>query len=429
MTATLGSVWSSSLPLISSAIFSNIQLAYLLLLTGEALTAQTAMEYEGYAFIMATILAGFATVFLSFIANSSPFTSPRGFLSFSALFFLIGFVLLVVVDYKFYNESFERSTVADIREPFGYIVPGFFFTQLAISLLQVAGRSLIFVRFGPDAQVGAQSWATALTLSVAFAFRLVFGLVIRTNDSYIFDPAYSRSVTIPFAAVGLLLILLSLCVTPFQDVERVAIEWKSLTSIRAVPGFFGTVAPLFFVILAYQAIDYTTPILVSSLEVDNFTIQDSAGLELVSLGALCIAGIVGVLAVRKLGVQTGIVVTVWLSAVIQVVQTFDLNPPSRMVGYFGTAFSGFGLGAVLAGGWAAIGMATPAQLAAKYAGLFEGLLAALQTLPIAIRSLTDNVNFIAVPMLVVGGMLAFGLPEGLGRDADEGFGTTEGTLR
>jgi hypothetical protein len=166
---------------------------------------------------------------------------------------------LTTVDYKFFNNSFELGPYGSPRTPFGYTVSGFLFTQLSISLLQITGRSLIFTRFGPDAQPSAQTWTATLTLSTSFVFRLIIGLVIRTNDLVPFDPAYTRSVTIPFAVVGLIGVVASLFLTPWPTTELSGVDWKTFTSIKEVPGFFGIAVPIIIVVLVYSALDNATP--------------------------------------------------------------------------------------------------------------------------------------------------------------------------
>jgi hypothetical protein len=402
--AALPAVFIATLPLLAAEIFSAVQFGYYLAFIYDAAAFYPHEDYSSTAGLFTALLIGPFIIFLGSSYGSHFLTSRRTLLSCAVLSEILGFILITVLERKLREGEFTFDTLEDLRKPFGYAVPGFFFSELSISILNFIGRSGLIAGFQPRSQVRAQTLAATFILCVTFLFRLIFGLYERGLDEGS-GLKFPLGISAPFVVIGLIIVL---CSTFLESpAEPLTSDLGTVASIDSFPGIFGAAVPFFLVNIVFGGLDLSIPLTIATFDRDDPG-EQSIGLGIVAVGLLALVGICGAWGVQWLGIRKGLVVGLLLSLIAQGVDLFQLRPPSRSLAICDTVFSGFALGASLSGIWAAVGISVPQTEVTKYTGILVGFATAFQGLVLLIFGL--NVSVYSVFLLLIAGVLVLSLP-------------------
>jgi hypothetical protein len=358
-----------ALPLLAAEISSSVQYALMHSLDLHIYSFDRD-EYTIPAYYFVTLLAGVFTIFLGFKADSSSLFSRGALLIYAVVLYLLSVILLLLQDDHFVND--DCGSHCDPDTPWGYIIAGIFSGQLSFNLLHIVGRSVLRDSFAARDQIAVQTQVAMLVLPASFLVKLVFGLAIR-HDSPTLTLSHVRGVTIPFAAIALLLIGLSVILRPTSDIVRCGKQnLSSMFTTDEFPEFFSTIMPLIVGLLTYGGLDYVVPMRASSYS-DSEWIEDF-GKGYLALGGLSAVAIVGAfISGTSFGVKTSIAATLFASALFQMMNIFDSEGAKLNLFICSVAFSGIGLGAITGGGWAVITAGLPKEGAGKYIGIIVGI--------------------------------------------------------
>jgi hypothetical protein len=375
--ASFSNVSFSALPLIAAEIFSSIHWALCTVILSREIGSSS--EYLLSPIFHAGLLAGLLTIVVGHLFDHSSWARRKIFMMVAMILQLAGFSLLSFLDGKLAIDG--MVIYVGSRKPWLFTAPGCFCSQFAVAILQLCGRSYILEHFVVLDQRRAQAWAASLTLGVNFAFKITFGLAIRSTDpKYEIDLSKVRIIAFAFGFVGLMVVALAVILIrePPRSVGAREAEWAKLGRLDTFPSFVRIAVPLIIGMAPYIDLMLMIPLQAVALFTQNpgekMTFSDVFGYAFVSEGCAALLGI-GTAWIRH---SRGTMIwSLLLSVVVANMYDYQRTPPSVDTCLIVTSFTGMGLGALSSAPWAAFG-----ECAAQRAGAngFVGLLIGLLTM-------------------------------------------------
>jgi hypothetical protein len=403
--------------LIAAEIFSSINSIYFIVLLLNSHAGSEALICAIYT----RIVAGVATIVIGYVESVWFFTSPRILIGAAIILQITGFSLLTVLDYRLNSEDSFRLMPGD---RFGYLVPGFLFSQLSISLLEVVGRTNLLRSFASEVQLRVQTLTACLVLGTSSLIHIIFGFVVRGNEGNYLKSSYNRWVLIPFSCIGLVLAVWSAIGMPLPETPTRTIDFKGFTSLEGSTDFFVKATPLFLVLLATSGIEYLAPVNIMGYGVDDdFAPIESLGIGFLAVGLFSLVATAGAWLTKPLGIRSAFIVTVLASILILGIDLFEValasdHRVSRALAIVDVVFGGTSLGVALAGGWVVIALAMPQGQIGKYVGLFLGFSGVLRGLTPLI-DLAGSLTGLIV--LTIAAIVGFVLPDNGEQPAQVGY--------
>jgi hypothetical protein len=414
--ARFSTVGFFSLPLIAGEIFSNTYWA----VSSSILSREfgTTKEFLLSPFFQTGAISGLLTIVAGHLFDLTRFFRRRFAIVVALILQIAGFSLLSYLDGKFANGGISDFS-QDSRIPFLCSGPGCFCSQFSISLLHLCGRSFIFENFAPLEQVRAHSWIATFSLGVTFAFRVTFGIVVRSTDpASEINLTRERVVGFAFGVIGLIIGFLAVFLiredpAPAWGGPR---DWDAIRRFDSFPEFLQIAVPLIVGIAPYAQLGLMIPLHCAVLATDSgeFTFSEGFGYGSIAIGCAAVLGIATAWVPHPRG---ALVWSMFVSAVVVSAYDYQRSPPSVVVCLTVTVLSGGGFGALFASPWSAFGQKVPSVGTNGFIGLQIGLATMFQG--IIVPSANVDRNFfllfskprVAVLCLVFAGVAALLIPD------------------
>jgi hypothetical protein len=247
---------------------------------------------------------------------------------------------------------------------------------------------------------------------VTFAFKLTFGIVLRSSDVN-HDINVEKVRIVGFTFEGIALIIGTVAVFLIQEdpppAWRGPADWDTIGRFDLFPEFLQIAIPLIVGMAPYTELNLMIPLRTATLALDSgsFTFSEGFGYGFVSLACAAVFGIAAAWIPHPRG---GLVWSLLMSAIFATFYEYQRSPPSVFVCLAATALAGTGFGALNSAIWTAFGQTVPRAGMNGFIGLLVALTTMFQGIIVQSTFLEERPRLIVI-CLVIAGIAGLRLPD------------------